>query len=44
LKIPFIITIGKNEYKNKTINVRRKDEIKEVNINDFLKEVMDCQK
>ncbi len=42
LKIPYILTIGKNEFNNKTINVKIKDEEKIMQIEELTKEVLSC--
>ena len=42
LKVPYIITIGKKEYQNKNIQVRKGDSINSMNLEDFIKEVKNC--
>lgn len=43
-KIPFIVTIGKKEYQNKTLKIRNKENTTNMNIDDFIKEVKNCLK
>lgn len=43
LKIPYIITVGKDELTNKKIKVRTKDYNKLMEIDDLIKEVLSCQ-
>ncbi len=43
LKIPYIVLIGKEEYKINKIKVRKYDETKLYKESDFIKEVLDCQ-
>ena len=42
LKIPYIVTIGKREYNNKKIKVRKKENIKIIQVDELIREVLDC--
>lgn len=43
LKIPYIVTIGKKEYLNHSLKVRTRTEEKDEKLDEFLKEVTNCQ-
>ncbi len=43
MKIPYIIKIGESEYKRKKIKVRAKDFIKDMSIDELIREVQKCQ-
>ena len=43
LKIPFVVTIGKEEYLNNGVNVRTKDKSAFEKKDAFFKEVLNCQ-
>ena len=42
LKIPYIVKIGKEEYNNNKISVRKKEKVMDMNIDELIKEVLSC--
>ena len=43
LKVPYIIKIGKKEQENNTVTVIKKENQRVINIDELIKEVVDCQ-
>ena len=44
LKVPYIVTIGKKEYQNKTIQVRKGDSTRNMTLDELIEEVKSCLK
>lgn len=44
LKVPYIVTIGKREYQNKTIQVRKGDSTRNMTLDELIEEVKSCLK
>ena len=44
LKVPYIVTIGKKEYQNKTLRVRKGDSTRNMKLEDLIEEVKSCLK